>query len=226
MMTSIFNTFFPKVCLACDEVLLKEEELFCLHCLHQLPIITQQAYAEALIEEHFYGRLPIAHAAALFLFRKKGVGQQILHQLKYKGHQEIGAYLGKWLGSILVALPWSREVDYIIPVPLSKRRKRTRGYNQVAGFGKALAKKLKIKYREDILFKISDVSTQVFKNRQARSAVDKGVFKVKRQEELNGKHLLLIDDLITTGATLDACAEALQIGNPSKISLATMAITV
>lgn len=226
MIHSVFNTFFPRVCVACEDVLLDEEAVLCLSCLHALPLIEHPEYGAELIKDHFYGRIPIAHAAALFLFHKKGISQQVLHRLKYKGDERISGFLGSWLGEILTMSSWTKDIDLIIPVPLSKRRQRRRGYNQVSGFGKTLAFKLNTVFREDLLLKISDVRTQVFKNRFARARVDKGYFTLNHPDVLTGKHILLVDDLITTGATLEACAEVLLRGNPLKISLATMAITV
>src|SRR5699024_6180370 len=110
---ALLNTFFPRVCVTCDEVLLPEEEVLCLPCLHRLPLINRQSYAEDLMKAHFYGRVKIAHAAALFLFQKKGIGQRLLHQLKYRGRAEISTFLGIWMGEVLKPLSWAREVDLI-----------------------------------------------------------------------------------------------------------------
>lgn len=223
---ALLDLFFPRICAACDETLNEAEKVVCTPCLHRLPVIQQQEDAEDLMKRHFYGRIPIAHGSSLLYYQKKGLSQHIIHRLKYKGDERISEFLGRWLVAELLELSWSTTVDYVIPVPLHKRRKRERGYNQVTGFGKALAQGLHCQYTEDVLIKIFDSKTQVFKNRFARTELKGAYFTLQHAERLKGKHLLLVDDIITTGTTLVTCAKILQKAQPSKISLGTMAITV
>lgn len=226
MLKNVLNIFFPAVCAGCETVLLDTEEVICTTCLHRLPVIDNQEYAEELVRQHFYGRFEIAHAASLLFFYQEGLTQQLMHRLKYRGDERISGFLGNWLGEILKEQEWTRSVDIILPVPLHKKRKRKRGYNQVTGFGTALSKKLGCAYREDILFKIHNVRTQVFKGRQARAEIEDTFFEVKKGDELYGRHILLIDDIVTTGATLSSCIRNLLKAGPAQISLATMAVTV
>ena len=152
--------------------------------------------------------------------------QQLLHNLKYRGHEEISAYLGNWLGSQLTHLENYKTIDAVIPVPMHPKKMKTRGYNQVEGFGKALAQHLHCAYVNQILTKTTNTKTQVFKNRFLRSEKVLEAFDVVDTESLKGKHILLVDDIITTGATLEACALALQKIPNIKLSIATMAIAV
>lgn len=225
MFREIFNTFFPQVCPICEQVLSANEQIVCTECLHRLPVVEKPEVGEELIKTHFYGRLQVAHAAGLLYYRKGGQVQRLIHQLKYFEREEIGPFLGRWLADYLKDTSWSKSVDMIVPVPLHKNKRRQRGYNQVEGFGRTLAHHLSCDYSDAVLIKTSDNSAQVFKNRLARSALKNAYFTLQHKAALKNKHVLLVDDIITTGATLETCAQNLLKGNPSKISLATMAIT-
>ncbi len=224
MFKSVLNTFFPKVCVGCGEVLSRNERVVCTSCLHKLPLIGKQENAEALIQQYFYGRLPIAHAAGLLFYKKKELSQKLLHHLKYKGREEISEFLGNWLAGRLADYEWVKTIDWVIPVPLHKKRKKKRGYNQVSGFASALALHFGCQYSEDILIKTFNSRTQVFKNRFYRTELKGAYFALQHPEKIEGRHVLLVDDIITTGATLETCARSLLKAKPAKISLVTMAV--
>ncbi len=226
MIGTVLNTFFPRVCAGCGNSLQKSERVICVHCLHQLPLIEKQETAEELIKNHFYGRLLIEHATSLLYYQKKGLCQRIIHQLKYHKDERISKFLGEWLAGRIEKLSWPRHIDMIIPVPLHKKRKRKRGYNQVSGFGRALAASMNGTYAENILVKTFNSRTQVFKNRFSRTELKTAFFALKKPKAIHNRHLLLVDDIVTTGATLEACIRSLLKGKPAKISIATMAITV
>lgn len=226
MLDALLNTFFPRVCAACGNRLQQREKVVCTVCMHKLPVIKEQRIAEETIKEHFYGRVEVHRAASLLFYRKKGLSQHLIHQLKYRGDERISAFLGDWLSAIIAKEEWKEDIDMVLPVPLHKNRKRRRGYNQVTGFGQALANHIGCEFKEDILIKTIDSKTQVFKNRWARTQLENAYFTVRNEHLLKGKHLLLVDDIITTGATLETCAENLLKGSPSKISIATMAVVV
>src|SRR5699024_9639622 len=198
----------------------------CTACLHHLPVIEKQQIAENLIKKRFYGRLSVHRAAGLLFYHKKGLSQHLIHQLKYHGDERISRFLGQWLTAKLKALHWAKTVDFVIPVPLHKKRKQKRGYNQVEGFGRAFAQQFKCQYADDVLIKTFNSRTQVFKNRFARTELKGGYFALKNRRKIKGKHILLADDIITTGSTLETCGRTLLKGAPSQLSLATMAITV
>jgi len=220
----LFNLFFPPVCLACDEVLQPGEKLVCTQCRHDLPVTGLHYTTQKPIHELLYGRVEIEQAAALFYFDKKSKVQQLIHNLKYRNQEGISGFLGKWLGFELAALKAYQDIDCVIPVPLHKSRLRERGYNQVTGFGQEIAKSLNIPLETDTLVRSKKTKTQVFMTRLSRSKEVIHSFEVGTVEKLRGKHILLVDDLITTGGTMEGCAIALQKIPNIKISIAVMAI--
>ncbi|HEA30412.1 MAG TPA: ComF family protein [Leeuwenhoekiella sp.] len=220
----LFNLFFPAICLACEELLQTGEKLLCTQCRHDLPVTGLHYTTQKPIHELLYGRVEIEHATALFYFDKKSKVQQLIHNLKYRNHEEISGFLGKWLGFELAFLTDYRAIDCVIPVPLHKSRLRARGYNQVTGFGKALADQLHVPLVTEILFRKRNTKTQVFMSRLSRSKDVIASFDVNELNQLRGKHILLVDDLITTGGTMEGCAVALQQIPGIKISIAAMAI--
>lgn len=172
----------------------------------------------------FYGKIEIEYASAFVYFNKKGIVQELIHNLKYKGQQEIGAVLGIWYVEDLKELKLENPFDVIIPVPLHKRKFRERGYNQVTAFGKALAEGLDIQYDETVLYRKKYSKTQSKKNLLGRSENIENIFDVISTEKHQNKHLLLVDDVLTTGATLEACSRALLKIPNIKISIVCMAM--
>ena len=157
-------------------------------------------------------------------FEKKGITQQLIHNLKYKGHEDVGLFLGKWLGAELKTVNEYKSINMVIPVPLHKKKLKKRGYNQVAKFAQEIAKQLEVEYVDDVLIKITNVSSQVTKNRFNRWVNNEELFTIQNKEKINNKHVLLVDDIITTGATMEACIAVLNKVDNVKISVASMAI--
>jgi len=172
----------------------------------------------------FYGRIPVEHVSALVYFHKKGIVQELIHSLKYRGQEAIGTVLGEWYGEELKSSQLLQTVDAIIPVPLHPKKLRERGYNQVTEFGNALAKKLEIPVNNSILYRQVYSKTQSQKNRLGRTEGIDTIFDVSFDEKDHNKHFLLIDDVITTGATLEVCAKALLKIPGTKISIVCMAM--
>ena len=224
MFKNLFNLFFPKVCLACSNFLSDNEEYVCTACRHDLPVTNYHFNDTEQVKKVFYGRVKLEDASALLRFQKKGIVQQLMHNLKYKGHEEIGIFLGDWLGDELKRSELFKNIDVVIPVPLHKRKYKKRGYNQVSNFARQLAESLDAFYLEDVLVKVTNTSSQVQKSRLARWDSNKEIFSVKNQNKIQGKHILLVDDIITTGATIEACSNLLLKSKNVKISVASMAI--
>jgi ComF family protein len=225
MFHDFVNLLYPPVCHICEAELLKNEQIICITCLHDLPITKYHLDNDNPVKKVFYGRVKIEKATSLLHFRKKAGVQHLIHDLKYRGHREIGTYLGKWLGEDLSQLSEYREIDFVIPVPLHRSRLKQRGYNQVEDFGREIAKALSANYRDDILLKISSSQTQTLKDRLSRWGKLEENFIIDGGEEITGKHILIVDDLVTTGSTLEACAHKLFEIPGIKLSIATMAIT-
>ena len=219
----IYSLFYPKICVCCKNLLLTNEILVCTVCRHDLPIICYTDFKKNKITDIFYGKIHIEKANTFLRFQKEGKVKELIHSLKYKGQQEIGTFLGNWFGSILSDQHIFDDIDIIIPVPLHKKRKRKRGYNQLTTFGTRLSKLLHKEYIENILIRTSSSKTQTFKNRVDRFLNTSSRFYIKDASAFKNKHILLIDDVITTGATLTSCCMELQKVEGIKISIVTMA---
>jgi ComF family protein len=225
MFHDFINLLYPKICHGCETTLNSNEEIICTNCLHALPVASHHLEKYNPVEKIFYGRIPLENATSLLLFEKKGVVQKLIHNLKYRGHEEIGEYFGAWLGSELKNIPQWQNLSLVIPVPLHKQKLRKRGYNQVTGFGREIAKALDIPYSDDILLKVTATQTQTVKKRFARWGSIDETMLVKNEGTLENQHVLLVDDLVTTGATLEACAQKLLNIEGVKVSIATIAVT-
>ncbi len=224
MFKDLLNLFFPKVCLACSNILMDNEVHVCTNCRHDLPLTNFHFEDPDQVKKVFYGRVKLENAASLLRFQKKGIVQQLIHNLKYKGHQEVGKFLGEWLGEELASIADYKYVDVVIPVPLHKRKLKKRKYNQVSFFAYEIAKSLNAKCIENVLIKTTNVESQVKKNRLARWNSSDEIFSTQNLNLIDNKHVLLVDDLITTGATIEACANQLLKAKNIKISVASMAI--
>lgn len=225
MFQHLLNLLFPKVCLGCKTVLVAQENFMCSYCSHDLPLTNIHVHDAKVISKVFYGTVILEHATALFYYPKKGVVRQLIHHLKYKNQEAISAYLGKWLGVELQDCGFYNAIDVIIPVPLHKKRLRERGYNQVDGFAKELAISLNADFNNTTLLRRKNTSTQTIKNRLTRWKNVQTIFEVIDNSTLRGKHILLVDDVITTGATIKACVNELKKIDDIKLSLAVMAYT-
>jgi ComF family protein len=225
MFENLINLFFPKACSGCNSFLLANEKVICTVCRHEIPLTNHHKIENNEAVVKFYGRIPIEFAAALFYFHKKGIVQEMIHKLKYKGHQEVGTAIGYWYGEELKTIAELNSVDYIIPVPLHKKRLKERGYNQVEAFGKSLSESMNIPYNDSVLIRNIYSKTQTKKNLLGRSEVVASIFSVVQNDSLHNKHFILIDDVITTGSTLEACGRELLKIPGAKLSIVCMAMT-
>ncbi|WP_264535475.1 ComF family protein [Flavobacterium sp. N1736] len=224
MFNSILNLFFPKVCAGCRKLLLANENVLCTNCRHEMPLTQYHLDTKNEAVKKFYGKIDIEYASAFLYFNKKGIVQELIHNLKYKGREEIGTVLGNWYVEDLKTLNLENPFDIVIPVPLHKRKFRERGFNQVTTFGKALAEGLKINYDDRVLYRKKYSKTQSKKNLLGRSENIENIFDVLSIENHQNKHVLLVDDVLTTGATLEACSRALLKIPGIKISIVCMAM--
>jgi len=223
MLEPIINLFFPKVCFACSNQLEDNENEVCTICRHNLPITNFHFNNDNTMLKVFYGRVKINHATALLRFEKSGIVQQLIHNLKYKGYESIGVFLGSWLGEELKTIQDYNSIDIVIPVPLHKNKRKKRGFNQVDKFAQEIASSLNSDFINDALIKITNTSSQVNKKRLKRWNSEE-VFSLQNKISIANKHILLVDDIVTTGATLEACINVLNDAENVKISIATMAI--
>ena len=218
----ILNLFFPLNCAACGNYLFKSEKVICTSCLFQLPKTNFHLQKENIISDIFIGRVPINTATAFFTFNKGSRYQKLIHKLKYKGQAEIGIELGKHFGSFLMKSEYYQDIDAIVPVPLHPKKKKIRGYNQSEMIAKGMAKSMNSELVVDILIRNIHSESQTRKNKIERWLNVKDVFEIKSSEKLKNKHILLVDDVITTGATIEACAQKLLRIENIKISIACL----
>ena len=224
MFKAIIDLFFTKVCYACHEVLNDHEQDICTDCRNNLPVTNFHFHKDNNVSKVFYARVKVEYGTALFRFEKKGLVQQLIHNLKYKGQESIGVFLGDWLGGELKTVKEYSEIDIVIPVPLHKNKLKKRGYNQVAQFAEHIASALNVKYIDNVLLKVTNTDSQVLKSRFARWTSNEELFTLQNKSAIANKHILLVDDLITTGATMEACINVLNQAKNIKISVACMAI--
>ena len=224
MFKNIINLFFPPVCAGCHSFLISNENVICTQCRHNIPLTNHHLNPENEAFKKFYGRIPVEYTSALLYFNKKGIVQELIHNLKYKGQEQIGTALGEWYAEDLKNATILQSADEIIPVPLHKRKLRERGYNQVTNFGLSLSNGLNIPYNPNILVRNIYSKTQSKKNLLNRSDGIDTIFDVSFTEKDHNKHFLLIDDVLTTGSTLEACSHALLKIPGAKISIVCMAM--
>lgn len=222
LLKDFVHLFYPKICVSCSAFLLKEEEVLCSFCLSDLPFMNIKNYENNKVAALFFGRVPIKKAVSFMYFRKHGVSQKLIHALKYKGNEKIGHFLGYWFGNQLKNNNVFKDVDCIIPVPLHPKKEKKRGYNQLTKFGMALSETLNIPYKTTFLQRVSTSQTQTLKDRLERFKNTSTQFYAINTNDLKGKHILLIDDVITTGATLEACCKELLKTENITISIATI----
>ncbi|MBQ6305282.1 MAG: ComF family protein [Bacteroidales bacterium] len=220
---SILNLFYPRVCAACGESLLKDEETVCLKCRYLLPKTGYELNPDNPLAQTFYGRVKFHAVTACFFFAKSGKVQHLIHELKYKGNKEAGVFLGQQLGETIKDAPLFQGIDYLIPVPLHPKREKQRGYNQSLMIAKGINEVTGIPIGDKYLIRAVNTATQTKKSAEERYKNVKDIFEVRFPEELEGKHVLLIDDVLTTGATLESCAHQLENISGIVVSAATAA---
>ncbi len=217
--------FYPNYCRGCSESLVKGEKIICTRCMLDLPKSNYHLERDNPFYLKFSGRIPVKFVMTLFKFVKQGKVQHLLHALKYKNQPEIGVQLGRVYGADLVNEKYKDQFDVIVPVPLHESKKRKRGYNQSEEFGKGLSEVLEIPCTEKFLKRTRATSTQTKKSKLNRWENVSEVFEVEQKEELKGKRILLVDDVVTTGATLEACGQKLLEAGCGDVSIACIAAT-
>ncbi len=223
IISDITNVIYPKLCAACQEALNKHEKVFCLKCQLSLPKTDHVLYTDNPVAKKFWGKVPIERALAMYNFHKTSRLQEVMHALKYKGRKDVGLRLGNLMGYHLLQYQVFRDVDYITAVPLHPDKMIKRGYNQSGIIAEGLGEVLNINYDGEILQRTLFTETQTKKSRLERWDNVKDIFEVKKPELIPNKHILLIDDVITTGSTLEACAVKLIQHPGVSVSIAAVA---
>jgi ComF family protein len=227
LFSSFWSLFFPENCAACGRPLLNGEEVICLQCDLKLPRTHFHRFPNNLACQRFLGRMPVQQAVSFLYFTKDGLTQHLVHELKYAGRKEIGHKLGSLFARELDESGWLKDVDYLIPVPLHPRKEWKRGYNQSYFIASGLSENRAIPVVKNQLLKIRNTASQTHKTTAERIENVRDAFLLSHPERVEGKHVLLVDDVLTTGATLEAAATALlKAAKGIKISIATLAIAL
>jgi ComF family protein len=224
IISGVVHLFYPHVCTGCSDDVPGSANLLCLRCINDLPHTNYAMHANNPVENIFWGRVPLIAAHSEFYFEKEELVQRLIHQLKYKGNIEIGFYLGELMGNHLLQSNRFSGIDALVPLPLYPDKERKRGYNQAAIICNGMSSVMNIPVITGNIVRQRYTATQTRKHRTERWENVEGSFAVNNVSQLKGKHVLLVDDVITTGATLEACAGVLLNIENIKISIATLAM--
>ena len=218
----MLHLLYPRLCEGCRRALTPDEDTLCLHCELELPFTCYHHIRDNTTVTRLAGRFPFEHATSLAWFTREGLLQHLIHRLKYQRRKQTGVYLGRLLGQALLEQHW--DLDAIVPVPLHPRKERQRGYNQSVLIAQGVASILQIPVRDKAFVRTRFTATQTDKNREERIRNVEAAFSVRKAGDLAGKHLLLLDDVLTTGATVESLAlTALNIPGV-RVSIATCGI--
>lgn len=221
--SDLIDLIFPRHCHVCGEVLSRQEHDICLNCLYKLPKIEKIHLNE--IEKVFWGKCDIVSATSYIYYRKGSPYNRLLHKMKYGNYPEVGTRLAMTASESLKESGFFDGIDAIVPLPLSKKKRRQRGYNQCDYIAEGVSQKTGIPVIKDCVVRTRANETQTHKSRDERWKNVEGIFSLARPEALEGKHILLVDDILTTGATLANCAKAIQQSCNCRISVFTLAYT-
>ena len=225
ILNDINSVLVPRVCFGCNTHLHRGEEIICTVCRNDLPLTDYCINDENPVDRMFYGRINVKKATSFLFFAEKSIVQNLIHHLKYKNQDQISAFLGDWYGQILKDdSDFAQRIDVVVPVPLHPTKLRQRGYNQTEGFAKRLAHHLDAEYVDHILVKNANTKTQTKKGRIGRLQENLQLYTLSDINYLKNRSILLVDDVITTGATMEICAQALQKSTNTTIYITSMAV--
>jgi len=219
----LLGLFFPDLCVTCGERLLSHEKLVCLNCWQDLPKTNFHFEPENKVAQLFWGRVHIEYATSFFSYKKGSRYQQLIHYTKYKGLKELGFEVGRRFGFDLNESEAFQSVDWIAPVPLHPKKQKKRGYNQSEWIARGMAEAMQKQVSVGNLYRKIYTTTQTRKNRFERFQNVEGIFEVTQPEVFENRHILLVDDVVTTGSTLEACAVPLLKIKNTRVSIATLA---
>src|SRR5258705_653049 len=220
--TSFLHLLFPHVCNGCGSDILNEENMLCMRCISELPETNFHMHPDNPVEKIFWGRLPLVSATAQYYFSKETRMQHLMHQFKYKSNKDLGNQLGYLMGNDLLLSDRFKNIDALIPLPLFAIKEKRRGYNQATVLCEGIAEIMKVEILKDVIIRTQHTETQTKKGRVERWENIDGKFELVKPEKIQNKNILLVDDVITTGATLEACGQELIKANNVGFSVATL----
>lgn len=224
LLDNLLNLMFPNLCLVCGENLIGNEQQICISCIYNIPKTNYHLKKDNPMDKKFWGKVPINACTAYFYFQKGSPYQKVIHSIKYRNNTEVGEILGKYAALDLLESVNFKNIDVIIPVPLHPQKFKSRGYNQSECIGKGLSTILEKPQNTTSLIRVKENTTQTKKNVFERYENTEGIFELAEKESLIGKHVLIIDDVLTTGSTIEACIKVLIKIEGIKISVFTLAV--
>lgn len=222
---SFLHILFPHVCSGCGSDIISRESLLCMRCMAEMPETHFHMHANNPIEKKFWGKLPLVSATAQYYFSKESLIQHLMHQLKYKGNKELGWQLGRLMGNDLLQSNRFKDMEVLIPLPLFAAKEKRRGYNQSTILCEGMAEVMGVKILRNVILRKQHTETQTKKGRIERWLNMEGKFELTQPEKIQNKHVLLVDDIITTGATLEACGQELMRADNVNLSVAAFCYT-
>jgi len=223
ILQDLIYLLYPRQCVACGKALLKHEKCVCNYCLFHLPQTKYHLDDENDLKQLMWGKADVENITALYFYKKGSKVQKLMHQLKYKRKKNIGLFFGKYYGKMLLKNPRYKKIDYIVPIPLHPSKLRKRGYNQSEMIGSGLEKGMEKEMLTDVLIRKEFTETQTRKSRMERWENVESVFALTDNKRFDNKHILLVDDVITTGSTMEACVHAVQKAENVKVSIVCLA---
>jgi ComF family protein len=220
---SLLHLLFPHVCTGCGNDILSEESELCMRCMSAMPETNFEIHPNNPVEKLFWGRLPLSGATAQFYFTKESLMQHLMHQFKYKRNKELGLQLGRIIGE-QIKRSGRFNAEALIPLPLFPGKEKRRGYNQATILCKGMAEMMKIPVLENVIIRPQHTETQTKKGRIERWKNMEGKFILSNPDLIQNKHVLLVDDVVTTGATLEACGNELLKADGVRLSAATLCV--
>ena len=218
------DLLYPNLCLICNESLMSTESQLCLSCFSKMPKTNYHLLQDNPVEKRFWGKVPVERATSFLFFQKGSDFQKLIHELKYRGNKEVGVTMGKFAAADLLDSDDFKSIDLIVPVPLHEKKEAKRGYNQSEMICNGLAEILGMQVVTDNLYRTAENTTQTRKSVFERYENTQGIFGLKNPAEFEGKHILIVDDVLTTGSTVEACIQALLQAKNTRISVFTLAI--
>lgn len=218
------SLFLPRPCLSCGLNLVRGEEILCTGCLLSMARTDFHNSRDNMLEQAFWGRCIIERAAAFSVYNRGSRIRSLIHLLKYRGRKDVGRMLGRLYGSVLAGSGFMDGIDMILPVPLDPARERKRGYNQSQCIAEGLGEYSRVPVRSDILFRTGKSGSQTKSGRYERWENVEGLFAVRKADAIKGRHLIVVDDVITTGSTIEACVNALHEAGDVRVSVVALAV--
>lgn len=224
VLTDLVNLFYPRLCCGCNAHLIKQEQNLCLNCIQRLPKTYFWDYDINPVEKLFWGKLPVHSACAFVHFHKQGHIQSLMHRLKYQGKSNVGVEMGRLFAAVLKEKEWFTDADFLVPIPLHPSKLLRRGYNQSAYIADGMSEVLNIETKNTALKRVVASESQTRKSRYDRAENVESVFKPSAANMFKNKTVVLIDDIITTGATLHAAGNIILEAGAARLYIATIAV--